>query len=80
MQLIHHNFEDNNGSIDLAKEPQYRPQTKHLSIKWHHFREHIKRGTSKIVYVETNEQQAEIMTKPLVKPNFEYLRKKIMRW
>ena len=36
---------------------------KNLPIKWHHFREHIKRGTSKIVYIETNEQQAETMTK-----------------
>ena len=29
-------FEDNKGEIDLAKEPKYRPQTKHISIKWHH--------------------------------------------
>ena len=35
-------FEDNKGSIGLAKEPKYRPQTKHISIKWNHFREHIK--------------------------------------
>ena len=47
-------FKDNKGSIELAKEPKYRPQTKHLDIKWNHFKEHIKRGTSKIVYIETN--------------------------
>ena len=29
--------EDNKVSIELAKEPK-KPQTKHLSIKWHHFR------------------------------------------
>ena len=73
-------FEDNKGEIELAKEPKYRPRTKHLSIKWLHFREHIKRGTSKIFYIETNEQQADIMTKPLAKPKFEYLRKHIMEW
>ena len=38
-------FEDSKGEIELAKEPKYRPQTKHLFIKWHQFREHIKRGT-----------------------------------
>ena len=38
------NFEDNKGAIELAKEPKYKLQTKHLSIKWHHFREHIKQG------------------------------------
>ena len=35
-------FEENKVAIDLVKEPKYRPQTKHLSIKWHYFREHIK--------------------------------------
>ena len=39
------------------------------------FRKHIKQGTSKIFYIEANEQQADIMTKPLDKPQFEYLRK-----
>ena len=38
-------FEDNKGEIELAKEPKYRPQTKHLFIKWNNFREHIKLGT-----------------------------------
>ena len=73
-------FEDNKGSIELSKEPKYRPRTKHISIKWHHFREYIKRGTSKIVYIETNEQQVDIMKKPLAKPQFEYLRKHIIGW
>ena len=35
-------FEDNKEAIELSKEPKYRPQTKHISIKWHNFREHIK--------------------------------------
>ena len=71
-------FGDIKGSIELEKEPKYRPQTKHLSIKWHHFREHIKRGPSKIVYIETNEKQANIMRKSLAKTQSEYLRKQIM--
>ena len=57
------NFGDNKGAIELAEEPKYRPLTKHIFIKWHHFREHIKRVTSKIVYIEKNEKQADIMTK-----------------
>ena len=48
------NFEENKGEIDISKEPKYRPITKHPSIKWHHFRDHIKQGTSKIFYIETN--------------------------
>ena len=64
----------------MTKEPKYRPLKKHLSIKWHNFRYNIKRDTSKKVYIETNEQQSHIMTKSLAKPQFEYLRKHIMRW
>ena len=73
-------FEDNKGAIKLSKYPKCRPQTKHVSIKWHHFREHIKKIISKIVYIETNEHQSKIMKKPLSKPQFEYLRKYIMVW
>ena len=42
-------FEDNKGSIEIEKEQRYRPQTKNLSIKWQHFREHIRRCTPKTV-------------------------------
>ena len=73
-------FEYNKGEIELSREQKYRPRTKHLSIKWNHFIENIKRGTSKIFYIETNEQQANITKKPLAKPKFEYLRKQIMGW
>ena len=51
-------FEYNNGEIQLTKEPKQRPQTKHLSIKWNNFIEHINRDTSKIGYIETNEKKA----------------------
>ena len=31
-------------------------------------------------YIETNEQKASITTKPLYKPNFDYMHKHIMGW
>jgi hypothetical protein len=34
-------FEDNTGAIELAKVPKMHPRTKHLNIKYHHFREHV---------------------------------------
>ena len=46
-------FEDNKGEIELSKVPKYRPQTQLISIKLHHFREHMRGGTSKIVFIET---------------------------
>ena len=73
-------FEDNNGALELAREPKYRPRTKHISIKYHHFREHVKEGKIKIEHVDTNEQRADIMTKPLEKSKFEYLRSLTLGW
>ena len=61
-------FRHNEEAIYLSTEPKYRPRTNQISVKWHHFRDHIKQYTSKIVYIKTNEKQAGIMTKPLAKP------------
>ena len=32
-------FEDNNGALELATKPRYRPRTKHIAVKYHYFRE-----------------------------------------
>jgi hypothetical protein len=32
-------FEDNSGALEMAKTPKMRPRTKHINIKYHHFRE-----------------------------------------
>ena len=37
-------FEDNNGALELAKAPKIRPRTKHISIKYHHFRAYVDSG------------------------------------
>ena len=36
-------FEDNAGAIEIANVPKMRPRTKHLNIKYHHFREEVKK-------------------------------------
>ncbi len=38
-------FEDNAGAIEIANVPKMRPRTKHLNIKYHHFREEVRKGT-----------------------------------
>jgi hypothetical protein len=46
-------FEDNAGAIEIANVPKMRPITKHLNIKYHHFREEVKKGTISIYYTRT---------------------------
>ena len=56
---------DSTGAIELAKVPKMRPRTKHINIKYHHFREHVKSGAIKVEYTNTKDQVADIFTKPL---------------
>ena len=46
-------FEDNNGAIELAKAPKIRPRTKHIALKYHRFREHIRKRLIEINPIET---------------------------
>ena len=71
-------FEDNNGALELANAPKMRPQMKHIAIKHHHFPTCVRNGDTKIVKVDTTEQEAHFLTKPLVQQLFCYLRRKVM--
>jgi hypothetical protein len=42
-----------------------RPQTRHVNQKYHHFREWVKSGLIDILPIDTEEQPADLMTKPL---------------
>ena len=59
-------FEDNNGALEMAKEPKIRPRTKHVAIKYHYFRTHIERRDTQLEKIDTTEQEADFLTKPLV--------------
>ena len=71
-------FEDDNGAIELAKTPKMRPRTKHIAIKYHHFRSHTQNGDIVVQKVDTAEQEADFSTKPLVLQLFSYRRRKVM--
>ena len=73
-------FEDNVGAETLAKAPKMNPRTKHIAIKYHFFKESVKKNILKIARVETSKQQADIFTKPVTFTILEPLRKEIMGW
>lgn len=73
-------FEDNTGALTLATAPKMRPRTKHINLVYHHFREEVRKGTIDIVYIQTEEQKADIFTKPLAQNLFQKFRKQIMGW
>jgi hypothetical protein len=74
-------YEDNTGCLELANKPdQFRPRTKHIGIKWHHFRDAVKNGSVTVKKIDTKMQLADPLTKPLPLPAFETLRKLLMGW
>ena len=79
-------FEDNVGAIELAKLPKLRPRTKHIAIQFHHFRSWTVKGLNgeepkiKISYISTELQEADILTKPIPRQQFQKLRKLSCGW
>jgi hypothetical protein len=57
-------FEDNSGALTLAKAPAMRPRTKHINIKYHHFRTHVAAGVIDLQAIRSQDQPADIFTKP----------------
>jgi len=76
-QVLTHStmFEDNNGCVDLIAAPTMRPRSRHIFIKDHHFREHVRKGHIKIKWIV-----ADLFTKPLTAPKFVILQKQILGW
>jgi len=73
-------FEDNSGAIEMAKKDKYRPRTKHLNCRLHHFRAYVDSGEISIHKIDTYLQPADILTKPLNEDDFTRHREKMMRW
>ena len=60
-------YEDNRGTIELAKNPKFHKRTKHIDIAYHFTREKVLSGEIFIEYCRSHEMLADCMTKPLPK-------------
>ena len=72
--------EDNQSCIKMATGIKFTPRTKHIALKYHHFRLNVKSGRVEIVYTPTQEQLADILTKPLSSEAFFTLRYMLCGW
>ena len=57
--------EDNVGAIHLAKNPVTTPNSKHIDIRHHFIRERVANDEFKVVFVPSEEQHANFLTKSL---------------
>ena len=63
-------YEDNNGAIELSKNPIDHVRTKHIDIQYHFVREKVDAKEVKLIHVPTKDQLADLMTKALVTTKF----------
>ncbi|GJT08838.1 retrovirus-related pol polyprotein from transposon TNT 1-94 [Tanacetum coccineum] len=65
---------NNKGSIDLSKNPVQHSRTKHIKIRHHFLRDNVQKGHISIEKVSSIDNIADIITKPLKRELFNYLR------
>ncbi|GJX92513.1 retrovirus-related pol polyprotein from transposon TNT 1-94 [Tanacetum coccineum] len=65
---------DNKGAIDLSKNHVQHSRTKHIEIRHHFLRDNVQKGNISIENVSSEDNIADILTKPLKREPFNYLR------
>ncbi|GJQ95329.1 retrovirus-related pol polyprotein from transposon TNT 1-94 [Tanacetum coccineum] len=65
---------DNKGAIDLSKNPVQHSRTKHIEIRHHFLRDNVQKGNISLEKVSSEDNIADILTKPLKREPFNYLR------
>jgi len=68
---------DNTSAISLRKNPVQHSRTKYIEIRHHFIRDHVNNGDYEIQFVSTENQLADLFTKPLNKERFNFLRNEL---
>ena len=71
-------FEDNSGALTIETLPKIKLLTKHINNKYRHFRDYVEQGKITIHAVNTKQQIADMLTKPLAEREFTEMKIKIM--
>ena len=71
--------EDNKSCIAVAESNKPPLRTKHIAVKYHHFRNHINKSIF-LKCIDTHDQVADIFTKPVDPGTFFRLRKILCGW
>ena len=68
---------DNESAIKIGHNPVQHSRTKHIEVRHHFIRDHVAKGDIDLKHVHTEEQLADIFTKPLDEKVFCRLRGKL---
>ena len=65
---------NNESALVLMKDPHFHACAKHINTQCHYIRECIDNSNIYLSYVNTDDNIADVLTKPLATPNFLCLR------
>ena len=65
---------DNSGAISLAKHRVFHERSKHIDVHYHFVREEIEKANILVFKVDTEDNPADMLTKPLNREKFELCR------
>jgi hypothetical protein len=68
---------DNASTIRMADNPVEHSRTKHIDIRHHFLRDHQQKGDIEVYHISTENQLADIFTKPLDEKTFCRLRSEL---
>jgi hypothetical protein len=68
---------DNQSCIKMIENPMFHDKMKHIEIQYYYIHDMVQRGAVKLQNVGTNEQLADVLTKPMSRVKFEYFRDKL---
>ena len=64
---------DNTNAINISKNPMQHSRTKHIEIRHHLIQELVEDGALTLEFIHTDDQKADLFTKPLDSKHFEFL-------
>ncbi|TYK06689.1 putative mitochondrial protein [Cucumis melo var. makuwa] len=65
-------FCDSKAAISIANNPVQHDRTKHVKIDRHFIKERLDNGSICISYIPSSQQVADVLTKGLLRPNFDF--------
>jgi hypothetical protein len=68
---------DNQSCIKILENLVFHDRWKHMEMRYHYVRDMVQRRAVSLRYIPTDEQTANVLTKPLSKTKIEYFRDKL---